>query len=122
VLRVLAVILAVWEPLNLAVFVAPVLTTVPARGAGTAAFLLARIVVAGIGIAAGLSLWRQAPHGRELAAAALILSTIAAAITFTTSLLPTNIMPGDRWIYLAAVVLFNGAWLAYLATRAEREH
>lgn len=116
-MRVLALILAVWEPLNLALLVAPVLTTIATRGAPTAAFLFARLIVAAVGIAAGISLWRGDPHARGLAAAALILSTLAAVITVTTTLLPTNIMPGDRWLYLAAVVVFNGGWLAYLATR-----
>lgn len=114
-LRVLAVILAVWEPLNLAVVVAPVLATIATRGSGTAAFLFARVVVAGICIAAGISLWRDAPHARRLATAGLILSTVAAAITFMTTLMPTNIVPGDRWLYLTAIALFNGGWLAYLA-------
>jgi len=115
--RLLAVLLTVWEPLNLALFVGPVLTTIAMRDGATAIFLLARIVVAGVGIAAGISLWRDAPHARRLAAVALILSTAAAAITFTTTLLPTNIMPGDRWFYLAGVIVFNGGWLVYLATR-----
>lgn len=114
--RLLAIILVVWEPLNLAFFVAPVLTTIATRGPATAGLLLARIVIAGVGIAAGMSLWRNDPHARRLASAALILSTLAASITFTTTLLPTNIMPGDQWLYLVAVVLFNGGWLVYLAT------
>ena len=118
--KLLAVLLVVWEPLNLAVLVSPVLTTMGTRGAATAAFLFARIVVAGVGIAAGISLWRHDPHGRRLAAIALILSTIAAVITFTTTLLPTNVMPGDRWIYLTGVIAFNGCWLAFLALRAHR--
>jgi len=117
--RVLAAILAVWEPLNLALFVAPALTTIALRGAATAVFLSARIVVAGFGVAAGISLWRDQPHARGLAAAALILSTIAGAITFTTTLLPTNVVPGDQWLYLAVIVAFNGGWLAYLASPTE---
>lgn len=116
-LRLLAIILTVWEPLNLALFVSPILDTIATRGWPTAAFLFARIVIAGVGIAAGISLWRDAPHARRLVAVALILSTIAAAITFTTTLLPTNVIPGDQWLYLGAVVVFNGAWLAYLAIR-----
>jgi hypothetical protein len=114
---VLALILAGWEPLNLALFVAPVLASLSTRGAATAAFLFARLIVAAVGVAAGISLWRGDPHARGLAAIALILSTVAAAITFTTTLLPTNIMPGDRWLYLSAVVAFNGSWVVYLAMR-----
>jgi hypothetical protein len=112
---VLAAILAIWEPLNLALFVAPALATIATRGAATATFLFARILIAGVGVAAGISLWRDQPHARPLAAAALVLSTIAGAVTFTTTLLPTNVMPGDERFYLAAIVAFNGAWLAYLA-------
>lgn len=110
--------LTVWEPLNLAWVVGPVLPTIVVRDTATALFLFARIVVAAVGIAAGISLWRDAPHARRLAAAALILSTVAAGITFTTSLLPTNVMPGDQWFYVAAVVVFNGGWLVYLGLSA----
>jgi hypothetical protein len=112
--RVLAVILAVWEPLSLALFVAPVLATIATRGYATAAFLAARVVVAGIGVAAGLSLWRRDPHARALAAVALVLSTIASAITLTTTWLPTSIIPGDEWFWLVLVVGFNGGWMVYL--------
>jgi hypothetical protein len=112
--RLLSVILTVWEPLNLALFVAPALTTIATRGYATAAFLFVRLLVAGIGVAAGLSLWRRDPHARALATVALVLSTAAGAVTFTTTLLPTSIVPGDEWIWLAAVVVFNGGWIAYL--------
>ncbi len=112
--RVLAIILAAWEPLNLALFVAPALATIAARGYATAAFLFARVLVAAIGVAAGLALWRDAPHARSIAATALVLSTAASVITFTTTLLPKNIAPGDEWLWIAAVVAFNGGWIAYL--------
>jgi hypothetical protein len=65
-------------------------------------------------VTAGLSLWRGQPHAARLAAVALILSTIASAVTFQTSLLPTNIMPGDEWIWIGLVALVNGAWLTHL--------
>ncbi len=112
--RILALLLALWEPLNLALFVAPALTSIARRGVATAVFLFARIVIAGVGIAAGIALWRGQPHARRLAAAALVLSTIASAITLTSSLLPISIMPGDWWPYLAAIIAFNSGWLVYL--------
>jgi hypothetical protein len=108
------VFLAVWEPLNLALFVAPTLATIATRGYATGVFLAVRVFIAAVGVAAGLSLWRGAPHARVLAVAALVLSTLASAITFTTTLLPTNIMPGDEWIWLGLVVLVNVSWIAYL--------
>jgi hypothetical protein len=117
----LAVILTVWEPVNLAFFVAPILTTVATRGAATATFLFARILVAGVGIAAGMALWRNDPHARQLAAVALVLSTLAAIVMFTTTLLPTNVMPGDEWLYLAGIIIFNSCWLVYLGRTARRD-
>lgn len=118
-IRLLAIILAAWEPLNLAMFVAPRLSTISTAGYATAAFLGVRVLVAAVGVAAGLSLWRREPHARMLAMAALVLSTLASAVTFTTSLLPTNVVPGDEWFWLALVLLFNGGWLVYLARMRE---
>jgi hypothetical protein len=116
--RILALLLALWEPLSLAFFVAPALTTISTRGRATAAFLFARVLIAGLGIAAGIALWRDHPHARGLAAAALILSTAASAVTLTTTLLPSSIVPGDQWLYLAAIVVFNFGWLVYLGRRS----
>jgi hypothetical protein len=114
VLRLLAVILAVWEPLNTAAFVAPVFSTIAQRGSATAAFVAARVVVAGISVAAGIALWQGQPDAPKLAGAALVLSTAAAVVTYTTRLLPTNVMPGDALFWLALIVCFNAVWLGYL--------
>lgn len=113
--RVLALVLAVWEPLNVAAFVAPVFPTIAQRGYATAAFIIARMVVAGISVAAGIALWQRQPDAARLAGAALVLSTIAAVITYTTRLLPTSVMPGDAPFWLGGIVCFNGACLVYLA-------
>ncbi len=113
--RVLAVILAVWEPLNVAAFLAPIFSTIAQRGYATAAFVLARVVVAGVSVAAGIALWRREPDAPKLAAAALVLSTAAAVITYTTRLLPTNVIPGDAPLWIAGIICFNAAWLVYLA-------
>lgn len=113
-MRVLAVILAVWEPLNVAAFLAPTFSTIAQRGYATAAFVLVRIVIAGISVAAGIALWQRQPDAAKLASAALVLSTLAAAVTYTTRLLPTNVMPGDAPIWLAGIICFNAAWLGYL--------
>jgi chromate transport protein ChrA len=112
--RVLAVILAVWEPLNVAGFLAPVFPTIGQRGYGTAVFAAARIVVAGISVAAGIALWRRQPDAAKLAALALVLSTVAGVVTYTARLLPTNVIPSDVPFRVAAIICFNGAWLAYL--------
>ncbi len=113
-LRILAVILAVWEPLNIAAFLAPIFSTIAQRGYATAGFVVVRIVIAGISVAAGIALWQRQPDAARLAAAAIVLSTLAAVVTYTTRLLPSNAMPGDALFWLALIVCFNGGWLVYL--------
>jgi hypothetical protein len=111
------VILAIWEPLTLATFVAPRLSSIATRGWDAAGLLVARLFVAALGIAAGLALWRGDPGARVLAILALILSTIAAAVTHFTTILPSNLTPGDAPTWMALVVAHNGAWIVYLALR-----
>jgi len=116
-LRLLALYLAVWEPLTLALFVAPRLSAIGLRGYAAAAFLFFRVLVAALGIAAGLALWRGAPHARGLALAALGFSTVASLATLLTRLLPTSLPPGDEWFWAGVVVSVNAA-AATLLTRS----
>jgi hypothetical protein len=117
---VLAIILAGWEPLNLALFLAPRLLSVAVRGWEAVALLVVRLLIAGLGIAAGMALWQQAPQARVLATAALILSTFAAAVTLGTSILPSNLPPGDAPFWMALIALHNGSWLIYLWKFSQR--
>lgn len=113
-LVLLAIILAAWEPLNLALFVAPRVSSIAMRGWEAVALVVARVLVAALGIAAGMALWRRAPGAVPLASAALVLSALAAAVTLGTSILPTNLPPGDAPFWIALVAIHNGAWLVYL--------
>lgn len=70
-------------------------------------------------MAAGVALWQHAPPGRTLATVALMLSTLAAAVTLGTSILPSNIPPGDAPFWMAVITLHNGAWLWYLWRQGE---
>ena len=112
--RVLALILAVWEPVTLALFLSPRLLSIGMRGPDAVALLAARVLIGGLGIAAGMALWRNAPPAVPLASAALVLSTLAAALTLGTSILPNNLPPGDAPFWIALIAAHNGAWLIYL--------
>ena len=111
---VLAVILGIWEPLNLALFVAPRLGSIALYGWPAIALVFGRLLVAALGVAAGLALWNDAPGARRLAGAALALGMIASAISLGTSILPSNMPPGDAPFWIAMIVAHNGAWLLYL--------
>jgi hypothetical protein len=110
----LAVILTVWEPLALALVVAPRLGSIGFYGWPAVALLIARLLVAGLGVAAGIALWRDAPGARRLAGAALVLGMISSAVSLGTSILPSNLPPGDAAFWIALVVAHNSAWLVYL--------
>ena len=84
------------------------------RGWEAVALLGVRLLIAGLGIAAGMALWQKAPQAKVLATAALILSTAAAAVTLGTSILPHNLPPGDAPFWFALIALHNGGWLIYL--------
>jgi len=113
-LLLLCVLLCVWEPLNLAMSASSDLPAIVTDTSVRIAFLVFRVFVAGIGIAAGLALWNDRFHGFAMAKAALTLSAVAAVIRFTW--FPGNTPPGLRLAYGLVFVGYNAAWFLYLAT------
>jgi hypothetical protein len=49
-----------------------------------------------------------------MAKAALILSAAIDLVVYTSSYFPSNRMPGDTPLYIAASLTYHGIWLAYL--------
>ena len=45
---------------------------------------------------------------------ALLGSAVMDVVVYLTPYLPSNRMPGDAPIYVAATVVYHGLWLAYL--------
>jgi hypothetical protein len=113
-LRLLALLLTVAEPLGLAWSVAGLVPTLGFRGAGVALLLVARVLVTGFGVAAGLAIFGRRPHAVRLAAAALVLLGVAALVSLLTPILPTNLPPDLTAPVAVAVAVYYGAWLAYL--------
>jgi hypothetical protein len=114
-LRLLCRILIVYEPVVLALSLAPVLGSIALRGWLVAAALILRVLVAGLSVAAGLALWHLRPHGVTLARAALVAGGAVGLLFLNTRILPSDRMPGDDLLYSAALVAHHGAWLVYLA-------
>jgi hypothetical protein len=113
-LLVLCVLLLVWQPLNLGVTMAGQVGVVSLRGPGLAVILLARLLAAGLGIAAGLSLFQVRPGAVTIARASLVFSAIVDVIVYATPYSPNNRPPGDATIILAASLVYYGAWFGYL--------
>lgn len=119
-LRLLALLLVVWEPVSLSLATAPILPTLADRGLLVGLALAVRVAVAGLGVAAGLALWNRRPHGLGLAMVALALSGAAQLVSVLTPILPTNLPPDLRPFAAVAIVLYYGAWIVYLS-RARQE-
>ena len=93
---------------------APIVSSIAIRGWLVAAALFARLLVAGLSVAAGLALRDVRPHGVRLARAALLASGAMGLVILNTRILPSNRIPGDDALYSAALIAHHGAWLVYL--------
>ena len=114
-LLVLCRLLVVFHPLSLAVTASGALGAMSVRGTAVALILLLRLVVVGLGMAAGRALRNLQPGAVALAKAALLASAATDVFVYTTPYFPSNRPPGDTVYYVAASLAYHGAWLIYLA-------
>lgn len=113
-LWLLSRLLLIWDPLTLALVAPRALASLPIRGTPVAVILILRLIVAGIGIAAGLALSNVRPGALRLAQGSLVLSAATAVFVYATPYFPNSRMPGDTPFYIAAALIYYGGWLAYL--------
>jgi hypothetical protein len=113
-LLVLCALLLVWQPLNLGLTMAARIDRLSVRGPGLAIMLLAQLLAAGVGIAAGLSLIQLRPGAVGLAKTSLIFSAIVDVAVWGTPYVPDNRPPGEATIVLVASLIYSAVWLAYL--------
>jgi len=113
-LALLCRLLIVWQPLNLAVSAPNALASIPLRGPAVAVLLVARVLVAALGIAAGLALQNRRSGAVRLAQAALAVSAALDVFVYVTPYYPNNRAPGDTPLYVAGTIAFAVVWLVYL--------
>lgn len=111
---VLAALLLVWQPFSLATTMSGLIDGLALRGAGLGFILLLRLLAAGLGIAAGLSLFQVKPGAIILAKTSLIVSAAVDIIVYATPWSPNNRPPGDATIILIVTLIYYAAWFAYL--------
>lgn len=113
-LLLLCFLLIVWHPLSLAIVAARALPALPVRGLPMAIVLVARLLVTGLGVGAGLALVRRRPGAVTLAKWALVLSAATEIFVYTTPFFPANQFPGDIPLLIGWSLAYHGAWIAYL--------
>jgi hypothetical protein len=111
-LRALGLVLTVWEPVTFAVMAAGAFNAITVRGLPVAMVLLARLVSTAFSVAAGRALSDRRPSGRSFARAALALSAGVQLFAYLTPYFPSNRMPGETPAYVAATIIWYGAWFA----------
>lgn len=113
-LLVLCLLLLVWQPLSLGLVASGALDALIVRGLPVALVLMTRVLVAAFGIAAGLALLSRRPAAVTMAKASLAASAATDVFVYATPYFPSNRMPVETSIYIAASLAFYGVWMAYL--------
>jgi hypothetical protein len=114
-LLLLCLLLLVGQPLDLAVSAARSLSALPTRGVSLALVVLAQLIVAGVGVAAGLALLGRRRGAVTLAKWSLLMSAAMDQFVYATSFLPSNRYPGTTPLFAGASLAFYALWLEYLA-------
>lgn len=114
-LLVLCVLLLIWQPLNIGISVSRPLSSLAIRGPSLATVLLIRLLVAGLGIGAGLALLGRRPAAVALTRLSLAVSAATDAFVYLTPYVPNNRAPGETPFIAVALITYYTLWLAYLA-------
>ena len=110
----LVVILTIWNPASLTLQAASALSNIGSRSAVSIAFLVARLIITSIGLAAGVSLWLRRPGAVTLAKFALVLLTAEAVVRLASRVDLGRAPPGTRLPLAVFILLHNAAWYCYL--------
>ena len=111
--RIVAALLVVAEPITLAFAASSAIESLVDRGPASVVFLVARLAITGLGMAAGIRLWQQRPGGIVLARWSYGLQLAATVVAHTTRLWPSTLPPGLAGPAFAAGLIWYGAWFAW---------
>ena len=117
-LLVLCALLLLWQPASLGLVAAGSLDALEIRGVSLALLLGLRLLVAALGIAAGLALAARRTGAVTLAKVSLGVSAAADVFVYTTPYFPNNRMPGQTPFYVAASLAYAAIWITYLSQSA----
>ena len=111
--RLLALLLMIYEPLNLALAAAMLLPGLPDRGWAAAALLAARLAITGFGFAVGRGLWERQPGAVALARWATGLHLATTVLVAATSIWPKSLPPGVREPAAIVAVSWYAGWFIW---------
>ena len=113
-LRLLRLVLNVWQPATFAVELLMSIGSLGMRGAPAVIELVVHGASAALSVAASMALANENPAGPSMASAALVTAAILGVQSLYWSSLPHNTMPGDKLPFAILTVAHSAAWLIYL--------
>jgi hypothetical protein len=113
-LLLLSLTLMLWQPVSLGLSASSALEAVAVRGWPLMAVIAIRVVVAGLGISAGLAIIGRHPGAIAMAKTSLALSAATDVFVYVTPYFPNNRLPGETPFYVAASLAYYSAWMIYL--------
>jgi hypothetical protein len=114
-LLLLCLLLMVWQPITVGLTASRALDSIALGGVPVALVLSLRLLVAGLGIAAGLALLNRRTGAVTLARVVLIVSAATDVFVYLTPYFPSNRAPGETPIVVAVSLLCYAVWIAYLS-------
>ncbi len=114
-LLVLCLLLMVWQPVNVGLSASRVLDSLAFRGAPAVLVLALKLVVAALGVGAGLAMLGGRSGALTLARIALVAAAATDVFVDLTPYFPSNRVPGETPVVVAASLAYYGIWLVYLA-------
>ena len=114
-LFVLCLLLLAGHPINLAIGAARALGALSLRGLPMGLTVLGQLMVAGIGVGAGLALVGHRRGAATFAKWSLLLSAAMDLFVYSTPFLPNNRLPGTTPLFVLASVTYYAIWIAYLS-------
>jgi len=85
------------------------------RGLPLALVLLGQLMVAGVGVGAGMALLGSRRGAATFAKSSLLLSAAMDLFAYTTPFLPNNRLPGTTPLFIGASLAYYAVWIAYLS-------
>ena len=113
-LLLLCALLLVWQPLSVGFAVLSAFNSIALGGLPVVLVLILRVVVTGLGVAAGLALLNRHTGAVSLAKVVLVMSAATDLFVYLTPYAPNNRAPGETPIYIAVSLTYHAVWLAYL--------